>query len=83
MKATSFPPSLFSLPHNLASHSTGSEVGATRTEALKNAKDQIYSQLVGRVLSKVTLKCKRYCTGMLIIQLRTSWSKCHLKIKLD
>lgn len=32
---------------------TGSEVGATRTKALKNAKDQIYSQLVGRILSKV------------------------------
>ncbi|MDC9714434.1 MAG: hypothetical protein PSN36_01220 [Gammaproteobacteria bacterium] len=32
---------------------TGSEIGATRRAALVNAKKQIHSQLIGRVLSKV------------------------------
>ena len=32
---------------------TGTEIGKTRSEALKNAKEQIKHQLIGRVLSKV------------------------------
>jgi hypothetical protein len=47
-----------------------------------------YMQIIPKAMcdkysGKIINKCKRYCTGRLIIQLRTSWSKCHLKIKLD